>query len=178
MKFDLCYVGINRHRPAWILLLVKYSSVIFRFIIPVVFYASEGRIRISQTCNNKPPGLHASLHPPHTQPATTSATTPLKTAPSKRTKDSIHTQPHNVHFFATPIISTQKVCPAHWTTQGKPLKSRTLQDWPTRKRRPKAVQPAPEHEISHHNTPKRAQPGTPQILSVSFYVHLDFQWRF
>ena len=51
-------------------------------------------------------------------------------------------------------LQVRHLCPTHWTTRRKPVKSGTLQDRPTRKKQPKAVHPAPEHQTSRHNTPK------------------------
>ena len=117
-------------------------------------------------------------HSHHTRNPQQQAQQPsTKTAPAKRTKDNIHTQPRNIHFFENAKISTQNSCPTHWTTRGKLVKSGILQDWPTRKKRPKAVHPAPEHQISRHSTPKGSCPERRGFSLFPFMFIQFFQWR-
>jgi hypothetical protein len=79
------------------------------------------------------PSLHASPHPPHTQPTPTTATALTKTAPSKGTKKNIHPQSRNVcskclytwpedsNFYKAENSIPKKACPTYWTTQRKPI---------------------------------------------------------
>ena len=124
--------------------------------------------------NNKPPDLLAPPHPPHTQPATKSATTPHKDSASQEENGQ---QPHTAtqrtflrsqHFYTKCLPHTldypRKTSknPEHYKT-GRPGRSN-----------PKLVHPAPEHQISRHNTPKGSCPERRGFSVFSFYVYSVF----
>jgi hypothetical protein len=101
------------------------------------------------------------------------------TAMQRTFQASLHTA-RNLHFCKAKNSTQKTVCPAHWTTQGEPIKSRTLQDQPTRKKRPQAntttSSRTPNRPPQHPK--KRVQPGTPQILSVFFLCFFSFSVTF
>ena len=108
-KFKSVFVWSARYF-CQILMKLQFSRHIFEKCFNIKFHENPSSGSRGVPCGRQGGRTDMTKLIPHTQPATTSATTPHKDSASQEKKDNTHTQPRNVRFWKA-IISTQNAYP-------------------------------------------------------------------